>query len=131
MQILDHPHDMGLDDINLLEEGCTLITADDIVTDNPDCSVPAVGMSFDSAEVVITFYIEYGIKMGFGTSIKSSKKGKDNEIRYFMLVCSREGKYISHLPSELKTIPTQTNECPTRISVTKKDSKWYIMNVIY
>ena len=49
--------------------------------------------------------------MGFGTRIRSSKKGKDNEIMYFMLVCYREGKYVSPLPSELKTLPTQTNEC--------------------
>ncbi|KAK7368403.1 hypothetical protein VNO80_10428 [Phaseolus coccineus] len=131
MQIMEYHDDLGLDDISLLEEGSTSIPTDDTIADIVDSSVPAVGMSFDSAEAVRTFYREYGIKMGFGTRIRSSKKGKDNEIRYFMLVCSREGKYISPLPSEVETLPTLTNECQARISVAKKDSKWYIMSVIY
>ncbi|XP_068466498.1 protein FAR-RED IMPAIRED RESPONSE 1-like [Phaseolus vulgaris] len=128
---MEDPADFDLDHISLFEEGSTSIPTNDNIMDILDSSVPAVGMSFDSAEDVRTFYREYGIKMGFGTRIQSSKKGKDNEIRYFMLVCSREGKYVFPLPSELMTLPTQTNECQARISVAKKDSKWYIMSVIY
>jgi len=58
MQIMDHPHDLSLDDISLLKESCALIPADDTVTDTPNCFVPANGMSFDSAEAVRTFYRE-------------------------------------------------------------------------
>jgi len=44
-------------------------------------------------------------------------------------VCSREGKYVSGIPTERKSLPTQANECPARITLTKKEDKWYITTI--
>jgi len=44
-----------------------------------------------------------------------------------MLVCARARKYVSTIPSEMNTCPTQTVECPTCITIGIKEGKWYIM----
>ena len=36
---------------------------------------------------------------------------------------------MSTIPPEINTHPTQTVECPTRITVDIKEGKWYIMSV--
>jgi len=56
---------------------------DNIGPDVNDLSeiVPTVGMSFDSADAVKKFYKKYAIRKGFGIRIRSSKRGKDKELR--------------------------------------------------
>ncbi|KAK7382127.1 hypothetical protein VNO80_00841 [Phaseolus coccineus] len=136
---MNENNNLSLDDIPMVE-GEVSAVGHDTVLDNVEPSVPTVGMCFDSpptvgmcfdsAKAVKTYYRQYAITKGFGIRIRSSKKGVDNEIRYFMLVCSREGKYVSSIPTEIKTLPTQANECQARITVGRKEGKWYIMSVI-
>ena len=53
---------------------------------------------FDSLDDVKQFYRNYGIRSGVGIRIRTSARGKDNEINYVKLVCSCEGNYVSAIP---------------------------------
>jgi len=92
--------------------------------------LPLASICFSSADEAKTFYRQYGIRKGFSMRIRSSKKGTNNELRYFILVCSRAGTYVSQIPAESRSLPTQANECPSRITLTKREDKWYITHVI-
>jgi len=90
---------------------------------------PAVGMCFSTADDVKAFYRNYAIEKGFGIRIRTSKKGPDKELRYIMLVCAREGSYVSSIPIEVATKPIQSVQCGAHITVGKKDGQWFIMSV--
>ncbi|XP_068471877.1 uncharacterized protein [Phaseolus vulgaris] len=96
---------------------------DDSIPNIVDEFVPTIGMCFHTTDGAKSFYRKYDIK------IRSSNKGPDKELKYFMLVCARVGKYVSGIPAEMNTQPTQTVECPARITVGIKERKWYIMFV--
>jgi len=58
-------------------------------SDIADGCCPTVGMYFESPNDVNTFYHQYAVKRGFDIRTRSSKKGIDNELRYFVPICSR------------------------------------------
>ncbi|XP_068504004.1 protein FAR-RED IMPAIRED RESPONSE 1-like [Phaseolus vulgaris] len=129
MQNINEVENICLDDISLFEECETSDTVNCKGINDDDDLVPIVGMCFDSADSVKNFYRQYAISKGFGIRTRSSKKGPNKELRYFMLVCARAGKYVSPIPTEVNTQPTQRIECPARITVGIKNGKWYIMSV--
>ena len=98
---------LSLDDITLNEECERSTELNEDCSDKADGSCPRVGMCFESPNEVMTFYHQYGIRKGFGMRIRSSKKGTNNVLRYFILVCSREGNYVSAIPADMQTQPTQ------------------------
>ena len=133
-----------LEDINLLEEDTdsgTIFHEEGIhkegihKEDNEkhfeDVVSPCVGMYFDSVNDVKKFYKEYAIRSGFETRIKTLRKDDDNHLCYFKLVCSREGKCVSSIPPEMKTLPTQRKQCHARIIVVRKEDKWMISSVVH
>jgi len=75
-----------LDAIPLSEECETSNAINEKGFDNVEPTVPTIGMCFASADEVKTFYRQYAIRKGFGTRTRSSKKGIDHQIRYFILV---------------------------------------------
>jgi len=91
---------------------------------------PYVGMIFESANEVKNYYREYAIKSGFGIRIRTSKKDVDNQMCYLKLVCSREGKCVSSIPPEMKTLPTQRKQCPARMTAVRKQDMWMISSVV-
>ena len=97
---------LSLDDITLDEECERSTELNEDCSDKADDSCPRAGMCFESPNEVMTFYRQYGIRKGFGMRIRSSKKGTDNELRYFILVCSREGNFVSVIPTDMQTQPT-------------------------
>jgi len=117
---------LSLDDITLDEECERSTELNEECSDKADDSCPRAGMCFEIPNEDMTFYRQYGIRKGFGMRIRSSKKGTDNELRYFILVCSREGNFVSAIPADMQTQPTQALKCLARIIVTKKEDKWYI-----
>ena len=129
---------LSLDDICLGEE--TAVEASHEVNEelngdnahnlNEDDIVPKVHMCFEMLEAVKVFYRNYAINIGFGVRIRSSLRGADNEINYIKLVCSREGNYVSVIPPELKTVPSEKKQCKASITVGKKEGKWYIRSVV-
>jgi len=106
---------LSLDDITLDEECEQSTELNEDCSDKADDSCPRAGMCFESSNKVITFYRQYGIRKGFGTRIRSSKKGTDNELRYFILVCSREGNFVSAIPEDMQTQPTQALKCQPKL----------------
>ncbi|XP_014522361.1 protein FAR-RED IMPAIRED RESPONSE 1-like [Vigna radiata var. radiata] len=92
--------------------------------------VPTLDMSFDTMEDAKKFYQEYGKRCGFGIRTRTSKRDKNNIVYYLRLVCSREGKYVSNIRPEVKTLPSQTNECPAGITIARKNEKWFVRTVV-
>ena len=144
MDYLQENNAIVLEDINLLEEDTDSgtifheegihkedIHKEDNEKHSEDVVSPCVGMYFDSVNDVKKFYKEYAIKSGFGTRIKTLRKDDDNHLCYFKLVCSREGKCVSSIPPEMKTLPTQRKQCHARIIVVRKEDKWMISSVVH
>ncbi|XP_014498618.1 protein FAR-RED IMPAIRED RESPONSE 1-like [Vigna radiata var. radiata] len=118
--------DTGPENVHVAEEGNDEFnTADDSCLD----LVPSLDMCFDTMEEAKTFYSDYGKRSGFGVRTRTSKKDKNNEVYYLRLVCSREGKYVSSIRPEVKTLPTQYNQCPAGITISRKDEKWFVRKV--
>jgi len=120
-----HSNRLNVDDSipNTVDESDSLLNVDDLVPNTVDESVPTVEMCFDTTNGVKSFYRQYTIKKGFVIRTRSSKKAHEKELKYFMLVCARVGKYMSAIPSEMNMKPTQSVECPTRITVRIKEDK--------
>ncbi|XP_017415424.1 protein FAR-RED IMPAIRED RESPONSE 1-like [Vigna angularis] len=76
------------------------------------------------------FYTNYAIRCGFVVRTRTSKKDKNNNVYYLRLVCSREGKYVSSIKPEVKTLPSQTKQCSAGITIARKDDKWFIRTVV-
>ncbi|WJX50861.1 hypothetical protein P8452_37109 [Trifolium repens] len=88
---------------------------------------PVTGMSFPSIDEVKLFYKKYASIKGFGWKTRTSKKGKNGEINYIMLSCTREGHRVSEILCTLKTLPTKVKNCPAKITTKlEKDGLWYI-----
>ncbi|WVZ18072.1 hypothetical protein V8G54_005394, partial [Vigna mungo] len=100
------------------------------VVDSVSDLVPTVNMCFDSMEDAKKYYSDYGKRIGFGVRTRTSKKDNNNELYYLRLVCSREGRYVSNIRPEVKTIPSQTKQCPAGITFAKKDDKWVVRTVM-
>ncbi|XP_017416532.1 protein FAR1-RELATED SEQUENCE 5-like [Vigna angularis] len=103
------------------------------IDDPTDCLLelePTLHMCFDTMEEANFFYRNYVIKCGFGVRTRSSKKDNNNNVNYLRLVCSREGKYVSSIKLEVKTLANQTNQCPAGITIARKDDKWFIRTVV-
>ncbi|XP_014524456.1 protein FAR1-RELATED SEQUENCE 2-like [Vigna radiata var. radiata] len=92
----------------------------------PNSTRPSVGMVFESVNQAKSFYRQYAISKGFGIRTRSSRKNNRNELCYFMMVCSRAGKYVASNQNEMIGGPTLANDCAARMIVSKRDEKWYI-----
>jgi len=72
----------------------------------------------------------YAIRKGFGVRIRTSQKDLDENISYLKLVCLREGKYVSPIPLEKKTLRTQRKDCPAQMTALKREGKWCIKSMV-
>jgi len=97
---------LSLDDIPINKECKPSNAVNDKGFDNIRPPVFSIGMYFESVDDAKSFYIQYAIRKGFDIRTRSLKKGIDNQIRYFILVCSKKGKYVSTIPVERKSLPT-------------------------
>jgi len=111
-------------DDNLISNECIPQSCDKVVS-------PYVGMSFTNVDEFKFFYKEYALKFSFGIRIRTSRKDNDNQMCYKKLVCSREGKYVSSIPPEKRTLPTQTTQCLARLTAERKQDRWLISSVIH
>ncbi|KOM54344.1 hypothetical protein LR48_Vigan10g023600 [Vigna angularis] len=80
-------------------------------------------MCFDTMEEGKKFYTDYGIRSGFSVRIRTSKKNENKELNYLKLAYSREGKYVTYITSKLKTLLSQTKECPAGLTIARKEGK--------
>lgn len=67
---------------------------------------PTLHMCFQTMEEAKQFCTNYAIRCGFAVCTRTSKKGNNNNVYYLRLFCSREGKYVSSIKPELKTLPS-------------------------
>ncbi|KAG2399389.1 uncharacterized protein HKW66_Vig0081290 [Vigna angularis] len=83
---------------------------------------PTLHMCFQTMEKAKNLYTNYAIRCGFAMRTRTSKKDNNNNVYYLRLVCSREGKYVSSIKPEVKTLPSQTKQC--RVGI------WFIRTVV-
>ena len=57
------------------------------------------------------YYRRYGKQMGFGTSLRSSSKDKNRELRYVTLTCGREGKTRTNGSNPINLYPGSKMQC--------------------
>ncbi|XP_041026948.1 protein FAR1-RELATED SEQUENCE 5-like [Juglans microcarpa x Juglans regia] len=101
------------------------------VDDEQECAEivdePMVGMTFSSAEEVLSYYMKYGKQEGFGVYKRNSKQDDDGNIRWFTLVCVREGTSKSKAANILKPRQMEKIGCMARINVTMNDEGVYTL----
>ncbi|MED6130092.1 hypothetical protein PIB30_114635, partial [Stylosanthes scabra] len=103
------------------------IDDDDGNNDNEEIVEPIVEMEFDSLDALRLFFKRYAFDMGFGWKVRTSKKDKNGDVYYVVIVCSREGTPTSKGPSLGRTFPTQKANCQAKINALKnEDGKWVI-----
>ncbi|BAT88802.1 hypothetical protein VIGAN_05241600 [Vigna angularis var. angularis] len=114
---LDNVEDEIVQELNIVDDSCLNLE-------------PSLHMSFDTMEEAKKFYEQYKMRCGFGVRTRTSKKNDKNEVYYFRLVCSREGKYVSSIRPKVKILPNQKKQCPTGITIARKNEKWIIWTVV-
>ncbi|CAM8929756.1 unnamed protein product [Rhodiola kirilowii] len=79
---------------------------------------PKVGMLFDSLEMFMNYYKRYGEKRGFPVCQRSSKVGKNGEVRWVTLTCQRNGKTRSTSENPLPSKFATKTQCKARLNGT-------------
>ncbi|XP_058207248.1 protein FAR1-RELATED SEQUENCE 6-like isoform X1 [Rhododendron vialii] len=88
---------------------------------------PKVGMEFDTPNEAYLYYSRYAKGNGFGVAKRTSKKGKDGNLRHVTIQCSRGGKARVRTSNPVKPRPQTKTECPARLNVALyPDGKWRI-----
>jgi hypothetical protein len=88
--------------------------------DDDACWEPKIDMCFSSLDEVKSFYKEYAFRKGFEWKIRTSRKGRDGEVCYLILACTREGSQVTKSLCTLKTRPTMGKNCPAKICIKLK-----------
>ncbi|KAF5466393.1 hypothetical protein F2P56_016319 [Juglans regia] len=104
------------------------------VDDEQECAEivdePKVGMTFSSAEEILSYYMKYGKQEGFGVCKRNSKQDDDGNVRWFTLVCVREGTSKSKAANVLKPRQTKKIGCMARINVTMNNESVYTLTKV-
>ncbi|XP_042980174.1 protein FAR1-RELATED SEQUENCE 5-like [Carya illinoinensis] len=92
---------------------------------------PIVGMTFSSEEEVWSYYMRYAKQKGFGVRRRNSRQSEDGQVRWFTLVCARQGIAKSHVSNIIKPRQTKRVGCKARINaVLNEDDGYTLSNVI-
>ncbi|KAK7345047.1 hypothetical protein VNO77_15422 [Canavalia gladiata] len=86
-------------------------------SDGCDVPTPQDGMVFCSEDEVRSYYTKYANQEGFGIMTRTSRKGADGKVRYFILACSREGNRRTSKKNPIRNCPSRKQKCEARISV--------------
>ncbi|XP_042983428.1 protein FAR1-RELATED SEQUENCE 5-like [Carya illinoinensis] len=97
---------------------------------NETVEEPKVGMTFSSVEEVWSYYMKYGKQKGFGVCKRNSKQGDDGNVRWFTLVCARQGTSKSKAANVLKPRQTEKIGCMARINATLNDEGGYTLSKV-
>ncbi|XP_027915202.1 protein FAR1-RELATED SEQUENCE 5-like [Vigna unguiculata] len=138
MENVEATHTLGLNDISLYGDDQSQATTATLVPnscnnkggDLDQHRHPTVRMWFETEDEVKKIYKNYAIRKGFEVRIRTSQKDLDGNISYLKLVCSREGKYVSAIPPEKKTLRTQRKNCPAQMTAFKREGKWCIKTLV-
>ncbi|KAL9154055.1 hypothetical protein ABFS82_10G088300 [Erythranthe guttata] len=96
-----------------------------------NCGMPRNGMEFESKETAYSFYNEYARKIGFGITIKSSRRSKKSgKFIDIKIACSRFGSN-RHSNTAISPKSCPKTDCKASMHIKKiPDGKWYICNFV-
>ncbi|XP_058218854.1 protein FAR1-RELATED SEQUENCE 4-like [Rhododendron vialii] len=92
---------------------------------------PKVGMTFDTSEDAYLYYLKYAKENGFAIAKRSSRKGRDGNVRHVWFECCRAGKARVRTSNPVKPRPQTKIECPAHNNVViHPDGKWRLSHVV-
>ncbi|KAI8527661.1 hypothetical protein RHMOL_Rhmol12G0093200 [Rhododendron molle] len=92
---------------------------------------PKVGMEFDSSNEAYAYYLRYAKQQGFAVAKRTSRKGKDGNLKNLTLQCNRGGKVRVRGSNLVKPRPQIKIDCPARFIVAScPDGKWRLNLVV-
>ncbi|XP_054802541.1 protein FAR1-RELATED SEQUENCE 6-like isoform X2 [Prosopis cineraria] len=98
--------------------------------ENDVVPTPQNGMIFGSEDEVKSYYTKYANQVGFGVMTRTSRKGADGKVGYFILACSREGFRRNMRRNPIRSVPSRKQKCEARINVSLcKDGFYRIQTV--
>ncbi|XP_042968128.1 protein FAR1-RELATED SEQUENCE 5-like [Carya illinoinensis] len=126
VELSDNEYDeVVVDDSPINDEGGEAPEVDDGVEE------PKVGMTFSSEEEVRSYYMKYAKQKGFGVRRRNSRQSEDGKVRWFTLVCARQGITKSRASNVLRPRQTERVGCKARVnSVLNEDGGYTLSNVI-
>lgn len=91
---------------------------------------PSLGMEFESQEDAYSFYVQYAKSVGFGVSIKSSRRSKiSREFIDVKYACTRYGKKRESTAQNPR--PCLKVECEAGLHIKRRcDGKWVVHGFI-
>lgn len=98
--------------------------------ENDVVPTPQNGMIFGSEDEVKSYYAKYANQEGFGIMKRTSRKGTNGKVVYFILACSREGNRRNSRRNPIKNVPSRKQKCEAKINVSLcKDGTYRIQTV--
>ncbi|XP_042954662.1 protein FAR1-RELATED SEQUENCE 5-like [Carya illinoinensis] len=91
---------------------------------------PIVGRTFSSEEEVRSYYMRYAKQKGFGVRRRNSRQSEDGRVRWFTLVCVRQGTAKSQASNILKPRQTERVGCKARIYVVLNEDGGYTLSSV-
>ncbi|KAG5566109.1 hypothetical protein RHGRI_001895 [Rhododendron griersonianum] len=120
------PSSKDCDEIETIEDGKE-------ETENCEDKVeePKVGMTFDTSEGAYLYYLKYANEKGFAVAKRSSRKGRDGNVRHVGFECCRAGKARVRTSNPVKPRPQTKIEYQARVNVViDPDGKWRLSHVV-
>ena len=91
---------------------------------------PKKGMLFDSEDDAVRFYKSYAKKKGFGVMRRTTRHGDDNQLTYFTLACSRQGKAQYSSKNSFKPNPSTRMQCQSKINFSRRGEKFCVSTTL-
>ncbi|KAF5477044.1 hypothetical protein F2P56_003723 [Juglans regia] len=99
--------------------------------DNDDgVEEPKVGMTFSNEEEVWSYYMKYAKHKGFGVRRRNSRQSDDGKVRWFTLVCVRQGTTKSQASNVLKPRQTDRVGCKARVNAILNEDDGYTLSSV-
>ncbi|KAF5464428.1 hypothetical protein F2P56_014503 [Juglans regia] len=117
-------------DIELSDNKHDEVSVDNGQDNNETIEEPKIGMSFSTEEEVRSYYMKYAKHKGFGVRRRNSRQGDDGKVRWFTLVCARQGTPKSQATSFLKPRQTERIGCKARINAILNDEDGYTLSSV-
>ncbi|KAG2663322.1 hypothetical protein I3760_16G023600 [Carya illinoinensis] len=125
VQLTDDEYDeIVVDDGPDNDDGVEEPKADD------DVEEPNVGMTFSSEEEVWSYYMKYAKHKGFGVRRRNSRQSEDERVRWFTLVCARQGTAKSQASNILKPRQTERVGCKARVNTVLNEDGGYTLSSV-
>ncbi|KAG6667028.1 hypothetical protein CIPAW_01G072300 [Carya illinoinensis] len=118
-------------DIELSDNKHDEVSVDDGQDNNNETiEEPKIGMLFSTEEEVRSYYMKYAKHKGFGVRRRNSKQGDDGKVRWFTLVCARQGTPKSQATNFLRPRQTERIGCKARINAILNDEGGYTLSSV-